>query len=206
MADQDAPRAIADRAQLRAPTLADRFGLDRPTMPHPTTWDRVSGAAIDPQRFARLVADFLASAAASARRGKRKRRGAVALCLDGETLRGTIPAGLTRGVHLLAAYLPAEGIVLIEVAVDGKENEIVTAREVLSRIDVHGCVVTGDAMSTQRKLSRQIRRNGGDYLRCVKEDRGRPHDDIAAPFALRAAAAPTAHDTPPLHALHDATG
>jgi hypothetical protein len=53
-------------------------------------------------------------------------------------LRGTIPAGMTRGVHLLAAYLPEHGIVLVEVAVDGKENEIIAAREVLSLIDVQG--------------------------------------------------------------------
>ncbi len=69
-------------------------------------------------------------------------------------------------------------------AADGKENEIVAAKRVPSLIDVRGRVATGDAMFAQRKLSRRIRRNGGDYLRCVKEDRGRPHDDIAAPFAL----------------------
>jgi hypothetical protein len=144
LAEQDAPQDIADWARLRAPTLADLFGLDRPTMPHPTTWNRVFGAAIDPQQFARVVADFLT--VATAMRGTRKRRrGRVAICLDGKTLRGTIPAGVTRGVHLLAAYLPEQGIVLVEVVVEGKENEIVTARAVLALIDVQGCVVTGDA-------------------------------------------------------------
>ena len=147
LAEQNAPRAIADWAQLRAPTLADLFGLDHPTMPHPTTWNRVFGGAVDPQQFTHLVADFLLAATAMPPRGTRKRRrGMIAVCLDGKTLRGTIPAGMRRGVHLLAAYLPAQGIVLIEVMVDGKENEIVTARTVLSLIDVQGCVVTGDAM------------------------------------------------------------
>lgn len=164
LAEQNAPRAIADWAQLRAPALADLFGLDRPTMPHPTTWDRVFGAAVDPQQFSQLVADFLLAAATKPARGRRKqrRRGMITLCLDGKTLRGTIPAGMTRGVHLLAAYLPDQGIVLIEVRVDGKENEIVTAHDVLSLIDVRGCIVTGDAMFAQRELSRQIRRKGGE--------------------------------------------
>jgi predicted transposase YbfD/YdcC len=193
LAEQNAPRAIADWAQLRAPALADLFGLDRPTMPHATTWNRVFGAAIDPQQFSHLVADFLTAATAPLVRGTRKRRrGMIALCLDGKTLRGTIPAGMTRGVHLLAAYLPAQGIVLIEVAVDGKENEIVTARSLLSLIDVHGCVVTGDAMFAQRRLSRQIRRKGGDYLWCVKENQETLYDDIATLFTL-----------PPLPALPD---
>lgn len=194
LAEQDSPRAIADWARLRAPTLADLFGLDRPTMPHPTTWNRVFGAAVDPAQFTRLVADFLLATAAPPTGGKRKRRrrGQLAICLDGKTLRGTIPAGMTRGVHLLAAYLPAQGIVLVEVAVDGKENEIVTAREVLALIDVQGCVVTGDAMFAQRRLSRQIRRRGGDYLWCVKENQETLYTEIATLFTI-----------PPLPALPD---
>lgn len=194
LAEQDSPRAIADWAQLRAPILADCFGLDRPTMPHPTTWNRVFGAAIDPQQFAHVVADFLftASTPPAGRKRKRQRRGQIAVCLDGKTLRGTIPAGMTRGVHLLAAYLPDHGITLLEVAVDGKENEIVAAKRILTLIDVRGCVVTGDAMFAQRTLSRQIRRKGGDYLWCVKENQGNLHDDIATLFAL-----------PPLPALPD---
>jgi len=197
LAEQNSPRAIADWARLRAPVLADLFGLDHPTMPHPTTWNRVFGAAIDPQQFSRVVADFLLAATMLPPRGTRKRRGMIALCLDGKTLRGTIPAGKTRGAgrplgSILAAYLPDQGIVLIEVAVDGKENEIVTARTVLSLIDVHGCVVTGDAMFAQRRLSRQIRRKGGDYLWCVKENQATLYGDIATLFTR-----------PPLPALPD---
>jgi predicted transposase YbfD/YdcC len=194
LAEQNSPRAIADWAQLRAPTLADLFGLDRPTMPHPTTWNRVLGKAVDPGQFSRLVADFLAATAIppAGRTRRRRRRGQVAICLDGKALRGTIPAGMTHGVHLLAAYLPAQGIALVEVAVDGKENEIVTAKQVLKTIDVRGCVVTGDAMFAQRDLSRRIRRKGGDYLWCVKENQQTLHDEIATLFL-----------TPPLPAAAD---
>lgn len=194
LAEQNSPRAIADWAQLRAPTLADLFGLDRPTMPHATTWNRVFGVAVDPQQFSRLVADFLTAARtpSAGRKRTRRRRGEIAVCLDGKTLRGTIPAGRTRGVHLLAAYLPAQGITLLEVAVAGKENEIVAAGQVLSVIDVRGCVVTGDAMFAQRKLSRRIRRKGGDYLWCVKENQETLYDEIATLFA-----------TAPLPALPD---
>jgi len=182
LAEQDSARAIADWAQLRAPALTDLFGLDRPTMPHPTTWNRVLGGAVDPQQFSRLVADFLTISAPSLRKKRARRRGTVALCLDGKALRGTIPAGMTHGVHLLAAYLPAQGITLIEVAVDGKENEIVAAKRVLKLIDVRGCVVTGDAMCTQRTLSRRIRRKDGDYLWCVKENQQTLYAEIATLF------------------------
>ena len=197
LAEQNSPRAIADWAQLRAPALADLFGLDRPTMPHPTTWNRVFGGAIDPAQFAHVVADFLTAATAPLARGVRKRRrGMIALCLDGKTLRGTIPAGMTRGVHLLAAYLPEQGIVLIEVAVDGKENEIVTARTVLSLVDVRGCVVTGNAGARWAgSPSGGYRGRFGakvDYLWCVKENQATLYDDIATLFT-----------TPPLPMLPD---
>jgi predicted transposase YbfD/YdcC len=192
LAEQDSARAIADWARLRAPSLTDLFGLDHPTMPHPTTWNRVLGGAVDPQQFSRLVADFLAASASPAGKRCKRRRGTVALCLDGKALRGTISAGKTQGVHLLAAYLPAQGIVLIEVAVAGKENEIVAATRLLEAIDVRGCVVTGDAMFAQRDLSRRIRRKGGDYLWCIKENQPALYDEIAALFT-----------TPPLPAMPD---
>src|SRR5207253_951715 len=74
LAEQDSPRAIADWAQLRAPTLTDLFGLDHPTMPHATTWNRVLSGAVDPQQFHRLVADFLSTATTPSTSRKRKRR------------------------------------------------------------------------------------------------------------------------------------
>jgi hypothetical protein len=79
-------------------------------------------------------------------------RASIALALDGKTLRGTIPLGHTQGVHLLAAYLPTEGIVLMQLEVSTKENEIVLAPTVLAHLDLTGMVVTGDAMYTQRAV------------------------------------------------------
>jgi predicted transposase YbfD/YdcC len=165
LAAHDTPRAIADWARLRAAALCPLFGLRRQALPHHTTWGRVLGAAIDPRGFERVVGAFF-RAAQPAPRG----RGQVALCLDGKTLRGTIPGGQTRGVHLLAAYLPEAGVVLAQVAVDGKANEIVAAAEVLDRLDLRGVVVTGDALLAQRGLSAQIRRAGGDYLWVLKDN------------------------------------
>ena len=73
-------------------------------------------------------------------------------------MHGTIAKGETKGVHLLAAYLPAEGITLFQVAVgDGeKENEITATPRVLAALNLKGRVVCGDAMFTQRKLSIRI--------------------------------------------------
>lgn len=90
----------------------------------------------------------------------------VLITIDGKVLRGTIPAGGTQGGHLLAAYLPEEGVVLAQVEVDSKEkeNEIKAAPKLLQQLDLRGRVVSGDVMFAQRKLSVQIMARGGDYL------------------------------------------
>jgi predicted transposase YbfD/YdcC len=106
----------------------------------------------------------------------------VEIALDGKTLRGTIPRGQTRGVHLLAAYLPGEGLVLLQVAVEGHENEITAAPQVLKSLDLQGKIVTGDALLTQRKLSRQIVEAGGEYVFPVKDNQPPLLHDIPTLF------------------------
>jgi predicted transposase YbfD/YdcC len=107
----------------------------------------------------------------------------VLIALDGKTLRGTIPAGQSQGVHLLAAYLPAEGMVLVQIAVESKENEIVAAPKVLASLDLRGKIVMGDAMQTQRELSVQINEAEGDYIWLVKNNQPQLHADIEQWFA-----------------------
>ncbi|MBE7530465.1 MAG: transposase family protein [Ardenticatenaceae bacterium] len=48
----------------------------------------------------------------------------VLICIDGKTMRGTIPKRYQQGVHLLSAYLAQDGIVLKQIEVNQKENEI----------------------------------------------------------------------------------
>ena len=76
----------------------------------------------------------------------------------------------TRGVHLLAAYLPQEGIVLFQLAVGSKENEISAAPQVLKALDLRGKIVRADALLTQRELSSQIVEAGGKYVWVVKDN------------------------------------
>jgi predicted transposase YbfD/YdcC len=107
---------------------------------------------------------------------------AIVVAIDGKTLRGTIATGQSRGTHLLAAYLPEEGLVLLEVEVETKENEIVAAPKLLRQLDLRGKVVTGDAMQTQRQLSLEIVTAGGDYLWLAKDNQPELHQSIAHLF------------------------
>ncbi len=170
---------LSDWARLRAPDLTALFGLPRSTMPHQATWSRVFAHAIDLEAFeARLTSFFLAQRQSN----ELPERGSTTLALDGKTLRGTIPAGQTRGVHLLAAYLPDEGLVLAQAEVDSKENEIVVAPTVLARLPLAGVVVVGDALHAQRAISTTIVEAKGDYLWFVDRNQPTVLDDISQLF------------------------
>lgn len=184
-------RAIADWAALRATELAGVFRFPRATMPHPTTWSRVLGKAVDVAALEHLLAQVL-----HPDDGVVPARASIALALDGKTLRGTIPLGHTQGVHLIAAYLPHAGVTLVQLQVAAKENEITVAPSIVARLDLTGVVVTGDAMYTQRPLSTQIVEAGGDYLWLVKDNQAELRDDIEQlfipePNELGTAALPT---------------
>jgi hypothetical protein len=86
----------------------------------------------------------------------------VQIALDGKTLRGVHAVDQARALHLLAAYLLLEGVVLMQLEVAGHTNEIPMAPRVLKVLDLQGKIVTGDAILAQRGLSQFIGEAGGD--------------------------------------------
>jgi predicted transposase YbfD/YdcC len=173
--------ALAEWTRLRQVELCTWLGLPRPSMPHPVTWTRWF-AALEGTALEQQVGAFFAHL-----RTRRPQRGALQLTIDGKTLRGTIPAGATQGVHLVAAYLPSVGCVLAELAVTRKANELTVAPTLLAGLDLQGMIVTGDALFAQRNLSAQIVAAGGDYLWTVKSNQPALLDEIRWLFApLRA--------------------
>jgi hypothetical protein len=123
LAGENHLRGIAQWVKLRAVLLATFLALAKPQAPHATTYSRILGKAVALEEFAQVTRDFFAR--------QPKAGTSVVISLDGKTMRGTIPAGQTQGIHLLAAFLPDEGWVLIQVEVGSKENEIPAAARVL---------------------------------------------------------------------------
>ena len=179
LAGQDSSRAMAHWARLRRHELSLLFQLKREAMPHYSTWSRVLGHAVSPEEVERALSQFFAGEKPS----KSPKRGSIQVCLDGKTLRGTIPAGHSHGVHLMAAYLPEQGVVLMQMQVGEKTNEITTAPKVVQALDLRGVVVTGDAMQAQRDLSVQIVNAQGDYLWTAKDNQPEMREEIALLFA-----------------------
>jgi len=172
---QDHLRGIADWVRLRKGSLAEALGLAKVQAPHATTYSRILKEAVDVQEMEAVMARFLANQPGAG--------SSVVVNLDGKTLRGTIPAGKSQGLHLLAAYLPEEGWVMWQVEVGSKENEIPAAARIVRCLDLRGKIVTGDALLAQRELSAQIVAGGGEYLWRVKGNQDRLQEDIELLFA-----------------------
>lgn len=158
---------LAHWAHLRARELAHLFGVARTTMPHQHTWSRILGDAVAIDSLETLLHDFFSEQLTTR---EIPERGSVVLAIDGKPVRGTIPAGQTRGVHLVAAYVPEQGVVLAQRAVDHKANEIVAMPKLLAQLDLTGMGVVGDAMQAQREVRMQVVKAGGDYLWFVQEN------------------------------------
>lgn len=84
--------------------------------------------------------------------------------------------------HLLASLSHKLGLVLGQVAVSEKSNEITASNELLEMLVLEGLVITGDAMFTQREAARKITEKGGHYLISVKANQPSLLEDIKQSF------------------------
>lgn len=175
MAGEDNPSGMAAWARARQALFVAVFRLKRPRMPGHQTYRRTLKSAVRPDDLERAVSAYLQAWPEVGQ--------AVRLTLDGKTVRGTIAFGDSRGVHLLAAYLPGLGVVLFQVAVDTKTNEIGAAPQVLNMLDLQGKIVSGDALFAQRGLSLLIVQAGGDYVWTVKDNQSQLKTEIEQLFA-----------------------
>ncbi len=170
LAGEDKPFGIAQWIRLRCNAFVELFGCRHKRMPclNSIRWVLQEIVYLDEleQIFTRYLHDTYGG------------QESQLISIDGKTMRGTIPKGESQGVHLLAAYLPEEGVVLKQIEVGAKENEIVAAPQLIEGLYLKNKVVCGDAMQTQRELSVDILAKGGDYLWLLKENQHNLLDDV----------------------------
>ena len=174
---EDRPYGIAQWLEGRASRLIAFLGLPCRCLPSHNTYRRVLGECLEVKQLQRVVCRFL--------RGRSAGGGEVLISMDGKTLRGSLTPGGAR-VHILAAYMPTEGVVLAQVAVDSTENELSAAPHLLQCLDLRGKVVVGDAIFTQRQLSVRIVRAGGEYIWLAKDNQPRLREAIVRLFLPQA--------------------
>jgi len=161
--------AIAEWAQALSHDALRKLGSKRPTPPSEPTIRRVL-QRLDADRLDVQIGRWLAAQHPLAGRG---------LAVDGKTVRGAHD-GHRSAPHLLSAILHQEAVVLGQVAVEEKTNEIPKLPELLDPLPLQGAVVTADALHTQQNTARYlVETKQADYLFIVKDNQSSLRQDIA---------------------------
>ncbi len=101
------------------------------------------------------------------------------IALDGKTLRHSFDTETGQApLHLVSAWATENRLVLAQLPVEAKRNEIPAFPALLSLLDVRECVVTLDAMGCQKEIARQIIDQGGDYVLALKENQAGLEADV----------------------------
>ena len=105
------------------------------------------------------------------------------IAIDGKTLRRSLDKSKgTAGLHLVNAWSAERSIILGQVAVKDKSNEIVAIPELLDSLKVEGAVITIDAIGCQKEIAVKIRENKADYVLCLKANHPTFHTQVKKSF------------------------
>ena len=107
------------------------------------------------------------------------------IAIDGKQLHGSEDEGNGQtAINMVSAWATANQLVLGQVKVDDKSNEIPAIPRLLELLDITGCLVTIDAIGTQMEIAKMIVERGGDYLLPVKENQGQLYEDLEKLFGI----------------------
>ena len=112
------------------------------------------------------------------------------IAIDGKTLRRSHDQAQGKSaIGMVSAWATANHLVLGQVKVQDKSNEITAIPELLRVLEINGCIVSIDAMGCQVDIARAILDRGGDYVLAVKRNQGRLFDDLQSLFKIEKAEA-----------------
>jgi predicted transposase YbfD/YdcC len=107
------------------------------------------------------------------------------IALDGKTLRRSHDRGSGKPpLHLVSAWASANRLVLAQVAVEDKSNEITAFPQLLRQLALTGCLVTIDAMGCQTAIAEQIGAQEADYVLALKDNQPELCEAVADSFTL----------------------
>lgn len=132
-------------------------------------------AAIDPEQFRAGFMEWVETV-------RRKISGEI-VAVDGKSICGSRDASKNKkALHVVSAWAAENGLVLGELATDEKSNEITAIPQLLKMLELSGCIVTIDAMGTQKEIAKTIYEAKADYILTVKENQPGLMEDISLYF------------------------
>lgn len=139
-------------------------------IPSHDTFGRVF-ASIDPEEFHKAFMEWVQSLSDLI-------EGQV-IAIDGKTARRTKDRATGKAaLHVVSAWARDNELVLGQIKVDDKSNEITAIPELLKMLDINGCIITIDAMGTQKDIAEDIIEGGADYVLSLKENQKTLYEDV----------------------------
>ena len=127
-------------------------------------------AMLDPEQFQRCFVAWVAALTGNP-------EGVVAI--DGKTVRRS---GQTRKgqapIHIVSAFAARQRLVLGQIKVAEKSNEITAIPKLLDLLAIEGAVVTIDAIGCQRQIAQKIVDKKADYVLALKGNQGTLREDV----------------------------
>lgn len=99
------------------------------------------------------------------------------VALDGKALRRALAKDQSVQ-YIVSAWAESNGLVLGQLKVADKSNEITAVPELLRVLELSGCIVTLDAMGCQKKIAREIVEADADYVLALKGNQEKVHEEV----------------------------
>jgi predicted transposase YbfD/YdcC len=147
-------------------------------IPSHDTFGRVF-AQLDPQQFQSSFLNWVQAVF--------EVTGGQVVPIDGKKLRRSHDRSNDRqAIWMVSAWAAENKLVLGQVKVDDKSNEITAIPELLRVLELTGCIVTLDAMGCQKEIAAQIVAKGADYVLALKGNHSGVLEDVQELFAYAA--------------------
>lgn len=105
------------------------------------------------------------------------------IALDGKSLRHSYDKEADKNaIHMISAWATENRLVLGQVKVDEKSNEITAIPELLKLLELSGCIVTIDAMGCQKEIVKVIAEQEADYIITLKKNQGSLYKNVEQLF------------------------
>ena len=99
------------------------------------------------------------------------------ISIDGKTSKRSYSEN-KKPLHMVSAWANKNSLVLTQVKVDEKSNEITAIPKILRSLEIKGCLITIDAMGCQKEIAKQIKNQGGDYILSLKGNHSKLHEEV----------------------------
>jgi predicted transposase YbfD/YdcC len=109
--------------------------------------------------------------------------GGQVIAMDGKVLRRSHDHGIGKGaIDMVSAWACTNQLVLGQVKVDEKSNEITAIPQLLKALEISGCIITIDAMGCQTEIAKTIVEEEADYVLALKDNQGKLFEDTQKLF------------------------